>query len=451
MKRLIYIILGIVILAGVGFLVFIFGFKGNVGSLTNLPAAVTGSLPFVGGGGTQTGTTGGAGASASSSGGGALMPGAANQGSVNTLSVVASSPVLDYFINASGTITAISPNGTILAVAAGTAGAAGNQTSSLSSIEIKDIISARFSYDGKMILANFGARTNPQSSIFTVANKTWTPLPAGMIAPSWSLSNSRIAFMAGASSTTLYTLNAALPGRAPTALLTLRAQDLVPQWLSGTQIVLSGRPTAYAGGPMLVYDLVKGTLSPIALDSPGLMSIWVGSTSSTIPLGLIFSRSASGAYALALDDTAGATMQALNFLTLPSKCAFTIARETPVNLSASSTATSSTAGTTAATDKKTAQKTPPLMPTYPALYCGIPRDTAAFSSAALPDAYDQMALYTSDDIYLINAASGAATALMTDTNQNLDVSDPKVFNGSLYFVNRYNQELYQLTPASSGQ
>jgi Tfp pilus assembly protein PilW len=114
------------------------------------------------------------------------------------------------------------------------------------------------------------------------------------------------------------------------------------------------------------------------------------------------------------------------------------------------TSTANTTGTTASTTassstKKVALKSAPTSTPYLALYCGIPRSSSGFSSARLPDDYNTMALFTSDDLYKINTATGAEQVLWSDTMQSMDVSNVKFFNGALFFVNRYDQKLYGLT------
>jgi hypothetical protein len=103
--------------------------------------------------------------------------------------------------------------------------------------------------------------------------------------------------------------------------------------------------------------------------------------------------------------------------------------------------TSTAATSTAKTSAKTAATSTP----YLALYCGTPRSSSGFSSAHLPDDYNTMELFTSDDIYKINTATGAEQVLWSDATQNMDVSDVKFFNNALFFINRYDQKLYGLT------
>ena len=63
------------------------------------------------------------------------------------------------------------------------------------------------------------------------------------------------------------------------------------------------------------------------------------------------------------------------------------------------------------------------MTSTPYLYCGVPRDSETLSISHLPDDYDQMALFTSDDIYQVNLQSGAIDTVFNDQSQNFDVSD----------------------------
>lgn len=60
-----------------------------------------------------------------------------------------------------------------------------------------------------------------------------------------------------------------------------------------------------------------------------------------------------------------------------------------------------------------------------------------------------MSLFTSDDIYKINLATNAVNPIWSDQTQNMDVSNMKIFNGTLFFVNRYDQKLYGLTNVTS--
>jgi hypothetical protein len=419
MKRSIYIVLGILAVIMIALAAWWFFFRGQSGQIPSL--GINGSLPQTGiqggngngGSGSESGVAG-AGGSGGSSTGNATGTGISTL--VKDFGIAFPGPVSNYFVDGQNNILVVEPDGTIEE-------GANNQTSTLSSTPIENLIGTDFSYDGKKILVNFGDVNNPQSSIFDVAMKAWTPLPQGLISPKWSPSDYRIAYLSNGSTTALFTLDPTNLKKAPVRLLTLNAQDLTLRWLNGTQITLSGRPSAYAPTSIVLFDAAKNTLTPIVLGQNGAESIWSGVSSSTPALGLVFAGGGSGqSYSLSLENTSGTVLQNLNFLTLPSKCVFNIERDA---------ASSST--------------TPTSTPSYPVLYCGIPRDVTTFSSAHLPDDYDQMALFTSDDLYRINATTGVATALLTDPNQTMDVVMPKMFNNIVFFINRYDQKLYALS------
>lgn len=421
MRRLAIIIVVIIVVAAIAFGVWWFFFGGSGQLAPSSPSGTTGSLPQTGtqGNGTGTqGTNGTGGTSGFPTGNATGTAGAAGTAAaVKSFGVAFAGPVFDYFVDPQNNIIVVGPDGTIIKVA-------GGASSTLSSTPIQNLVSAAFSYDGKKVLVSFGDPTDPQSSIFDVAAKAWTPLPQGIVSPRWSPSDYRIAYLANGTTTSLFTLDTVNPKKAATVLLTLYAQDLALSWVTKTQMVLAGRPNTFAPNDILLFDTARGTLTPIAYEQNGAESIWTGPSSSTPTLGLVFGKNGGG-YSLQLEDANGVVSETMTFLTLPSKCVFNIERDVA--------ATSSSAATSTAT--------------YPALYCGIPRDASGFSSARLPDSYDQMALFTSDDFYRVNAATGAVTPLLADPSQNFDIFRPKAFNGSLFFIDRYTEALYGLSLA----
>ena len=416
MKRTIYIVIGTIVVIVVVLAVWWLFTRSQLSQISS--PGTTGTLPQTGtqsvGGGTSGGQQSNNGIAASSSAAG----GGVNQAIVKSFGVLPVGPVFDYFVDAQNNIVVVGPDGTVSQVTNG-------HSSFLSSTPIENLISTGFSYDGKKILVNFGVQSSPQSSIFDIATKSWTPLPQGLISPKWSPSDYKIAYLTNGSTTALSTIDATNLKKAATLLLTLNVQDFVlSQWLAGTQFVLAGRPTAYVPSSVLLFNATQKTLTPIVSEQSGAGSVWMGAgtTSSTATLGLVsVQRGPSQGYSLRLTDAAGNLVQSLSFVTLPSKCLFGVGQSSSSSSSASSSSP------------------------YPVLYCGIPRDAAALSTAHLPDDYDQMALFTSDDIYRINAVTGATDALLTDPSQNLDVSRLRFFNNTLFFVNRYDQKLYAIS------
>jgi hypothetical protein len=374
---------------------------------------------FSGSGGTQTvGTTNPTGTLPGNGGQNTSLPtSTAATGLTKTFGIISSSPVLDYFVNATNTVTAIEPGGQIIQIANG-------NVNTISAIPMQNILSASFSHDGAKALVSFGDPNNPQTSVFTLATKTWVPLAAGLQSPTWSPSDYRITYFttqAQAGTESLATLDTSKAKPTPTGLTTLHTQDLAIAWPTKTQIILYTKPSDYVGGDAWVYDLQKTALEPIAIETPGLSLLWSGAGfSGAGPMALLFSSGASSlGGSLSLADISGNIIQRLKLSTLPSKCLFTLATSTTV--------------------------TPPTITTStPYLYCGVPRDQDTFAISHLPDDYNQMALFTADDVYRINLRSGAIDTVFNDQKQNLDLSDVKFFNGMLFFVNRYDQKLYAI-------
>lgn len=427
MKRFLYIIICIIIIAVVAILV-LFLWRNAHPAVTTTTGITTGSLPNTG---TQSNAsssgTSGNGTSGGGAGGTSSAISSSTSGGATSFGVVDSDPTLNYFVDAQNNLFGVKTDGTIEEITNG-------QSSELSSSSTANIISANFSYDGKKILLLSGNQNDPQASVFDIASRTWTVLPTGLVGAAWSPTNYQVAYLASAKTgTTIATFDVSNPKKPPVALVTVTMQDISLQWPTSGDILLADKPSAQVGTSLLLWNAKMKTLSPLVFEENGLETMWTGSTSSTQPLGLIFSGdSGGGGYSLQLDSLTGNLLETLSFVTLPSKCLFNTNTETgPVTIAASSTTATST------------------NTSYPALYCGIPRDQSSFESASLPDNYDQMALFTSDDIYKINVLTGATDVLWSDQSQNVDASDLKFANGNLFFINRYDQKVYALTFAAN--
>jgi hypothetical protein len=443
MKRYIYITIGIIVAAAIAILIlFLIKNHSTGSSLTVSGGTTTGLLPTTGTQGTtnSSGTAEGSSVTtlglSSSTATGTLGTVATGQMTVQNFGGLSNDPVLDYFINPQNIITALEPDGEVITISNG-------QSTTISSTTVDDIISASFSYDGKKILVSYGDPTNPQSGIFTIATNVWTALPQGMTSPQWSPTNNyQIAYLVTLNSgkLALATINAANLKATPATLLVINADDLALQWPTKNEFILSDKPTSESAGSVWAFNPQAGTFTSLLYEVSGAESIW--SHNATFPDGILFSNSSQNP--LELQSLSGnVEPQPLSLSTLPSKCAF----NTELMPVAASTAVNTTTSTASSTAKKVAAKSAPVATSTPylALYCGIPRSSSGFSSAHLPDDYNTMALFTSDDIYKINTVTGAEQVLWSDATQNMDTSDMKFFNNALFFVNRYDQKLYGLT------
>lgn len=400
MKRALYIaiaVIVVIILALVAFSLFT--------RKTSPPATTTGTTGTLPQTGDQTVANNGTGVVSPTS-----TTGTSPTGAVSTFGIVSTEDVADYFVSSSSNVTVVDTDGEIAQIT-------NSQPSYLSSSQIQNLISASFSYNGEKILVNFGDPADPQSSVFDLATGAWSPLPTGMISPEWSPTDYRIAYLFTnkSGSESLTTLDASKPKAAPVTITTMDIEDLTIAWPSKNLIVFSDKPSVYAEGSAWYFNLQTDSLTPEVLDTFGLESIWSNSTSST---GLVFSSNGGGRGGqLALVDPATNSSQALSLETLPTKCVFN------TQITASSTSN--------------------LL-----LYCAVPNDPGELANAILPDSYNQMAVFTTDDFYVIQPSTAQAQDIFSP-NGSFDATDLKVFNDSLFFVNRYSGNLYGLLLASS--
>jgi hypothetical protein len=86
----------------------------------------------------------------------------------------------------------------------------------------------------------------------------------------------------------------------------------------------------------------------------------------------------------------------------------------------------------------------PATPLVTTLICAVPRDAETLEASILPDTYRKRAVFTVDDFYRINLATGAIQTVSVDSPQPLDATNAAVSGDALYFINRYDQKLYSL-------
>ncbi|MGC9598901.1 MAG: hypothetical protein ABSE18_00770 [Minisyncoccia bacterium] len=422
MRRRILIVIVVLVIAGAAAILYLLLSKQS--SVSTTPSGTSGALPQTG---TQSGTPGNA-------AGGTVVTfpgtGITGAGAAVKFGVVSNEPVFDYFVDAKNNALAIEPDGKIAYITNG-------EVSYLNSNTIQNLISADFSYDGAKVVVNFGDTTNPQTSVFDVAAKAWAPLPSGIISPVWSPIDYHLAYLEAATgTTTLFLIDGSKAGSKPTQLATFSAVDLSLRWIDKNRLMVYGKPSAYADPSAWIFNLTSKAVTPIISETPGLEITWMKAPTTTTGISFFSGQGGRGG-SVHLINITGAVTKDLSFFTLASKCVF--------NFEAVAAVPSAVLATTTATSTAATPVSPaPVL----ALYCAVPRagqDLLAFSH--LPDDYEQMALFTLDDIYRIDTTNGALVDALA--GQNIDVSDPKVFGAALFFVNRYDQKLYGLSLGTS--
>jgi len=331
-------------------------------------------------------------------------------------------PVIDYFVDSQNIATVLATDGRVLQVKDGNLTTFHPKTTSSPLI-------ASFSSDGQKIMAQF-SRETPASrfDMFDVQKRAWLwqPKPLLLESPVWSPVTSTLIYLRRLENdrgAVLSIQDLSNQASKPLEVSTLHQQDLTLAWPDPTYILLQQKSSVLYPGSLWKFDILRKTLSPIIMTQPGLETIW--DPRSKQGVGFVGNTNERGGR-LFLFNESGATTRQFSTLTLPSKCAFHTA-VTPV----ASTVTSSGTPQTGTLEKTT-------------LYCAIPRDPQTLSTRQLPDLYYKKGLFTSDDIYSIDLASGSITPLLTDPAYQFDAQSVRVINDKLFFISRLDKKLYAL-------
>ncbi|MDO8536832.1 MAG: hypothetical protein Q7R94_01135 [bacterium] len=341
--------------------------------------------------------------------------------------VVGENKVLSFYVDAQNNALLVQPDGQIVKIA-------GNNATTLSSSAIANLREARFSADGNKILAIFGDSGKPQISVFDVASKSWQPLLLNIKSASWASTGYQLAyFVEKNGAKALTALDISNPKAKPVELFKMHAEDLMLDWINPNQIIIRDKGSAIADGSVWSFDIKTKTLKGFVSEKPGLASLWSGKAN----MGLVFAALSSSRRGggLTLYDTAGNALSGLKLSTLPAKCAFD-AQPAAATPSLAATSTKTTASKATSTPQVVLEKS---------LYCAIPRDSQKFGASRLPDDYEKKILFTADDFYKVNLSDGAVSSVFAEQAQMLDATELKVFNQTLFFINRLDQRLYAIS------
>ena len=272
------------------------------------------------------------------------------------------------------------------------------------------------SFDGKKILAIFGDRENPAVSVFNIESEAWEPISASFKAADWSPNDYKIAYILNKGErSAIMTLDLGALKATAKELAAVSVRDILLDWISPSQILIAERPTAQVVSNVVSFDTNSKKLSIFSASAAGQIFIWNlrGDT------GLVFKSSGARGGSLAILNGKGETIESLNFLTLPSKCAFS--------------------------EELTADADGKLVVTDTFLNCAVPRDSQAFSNSALPDDYFKKAVKTSDSFFRISLEDGSVTTISADQSKTFDAKDVQVAGDNLFFINGLDQKLYAIS------
>ena len=82
------------------------------------------------------------------------------------------------------------------------------------------------------------------------------------------------------------------------------------------------------------------------------------------------------------------------------------------------------------------------------IYCGAPMDETLEEIYVLPDDYLQKRIFTTDELYKINTDTFNIETVFKSGSEDipaLDIKNPHISSGDLFFINRYNNGLYKVS------
>jgi len=257
------------------------------------------------------------------------------------------------------------------------------------------------SFDGKKIIAAFGNPLLPQWAVFDLIDKAWRPLSNDTVAAAWLATSTDeiVVVIKSKNDLNLATLNIAKnPPVYKTLVKDLRFKDVKIISRLTSQILISEKPSAFYGSRVWQLDLKTLAFNLLIGPEKGLNIDFSNDKK------LIFKTTSGGLIVLnqALQES-----ELFSLGILPSKC--------------DSAATST-------------------------IYCFGAQ--ALPTSLNLPDDYFQNKFRSVDVLYSINLDLREVKTVLTSGTGSFPIIDarrPRYQDGSLYFINRYDNLLYRLT------
>jgi hypothetical protein len=338
--------------------------------------------------------------------------------------VVAQNPVLDYAITGKNEVLLVEPTGLVVRIRDGKAEV-------LSSSPFEDVARAGISADGEYVFVEYG-EVRPLVALFDVEAREWNALEEDVHGPTWSPSGHRIAFVSRADTTgpsVIATFDAAQGPATARPIVKLHIQDAVLAWPQENALLLQEMSSGQVPGTAVLIDIPTRTASVIAHNQLGLMVNWSPYRNE----GLLFRTNENlRGGAMFLYTNNGSVKREFQIVTMPSKCVFSDIEPTSTSSKLAST-----------------------------VICGVPVSSAVIQSRYMPDSYLKNGFFMPDSLYRIDLETGAVDNLLLAAgvieDYSLDVVSPKVFNDTLFFVNRFDERLYGLAlpkpqpPKSTGQ
>lgn len=257
--------------------------------------------------------------------------------------------------------------------------------------------------DGTRVLVAFGSPIAPSWGVFDAQDRAWRPLPPEVKEVAWGTKpNEIIGIVQTGGFPSLATFDyTQTPIQYATIIKDFRLADVRFTMQSPDTLLISEKPSFLQNGRLWRLNLKTQTLSLLVAGERGLMVAW-DNTFKTL-----FMFSSPNQFSI-LDERMALRTPVI-FTTFPSKCA--------------SYASSS-------------------------VYCFVPRELSTKENPAMiPDDYLMRKLYTIDDLYSASEDAGTEKVFTSynETFPAIDAAHVTARAGKLYFINRYDGFLYELT------
>ncbi|MFH0712267.1 MAG: hypothetical protein V2A55_00180 [Candidatus Jorgensenbacteria bacterium] len=253
---------------------------------------------------------------------------------------------------------------------------------------------------GKRVLAAFGDPQTPQWGIFDVVDGVWRPLPADIMKAVWGGSDEKL-IVTVKSGNDLNLSEADITKTPPSYKVIIRdfrLKDVKMTYLPENRIIISEPPSASYAASLWQLDLKSLALSTLVAPEEGLYVSWSDDKKSAF-----FSGSDSGFSVL--DENLRIEIPR-PFDTLPGKCAADSSK----------------------------------------IYCFVPQSLPA--GVSLPDDYLTKKFFSIDDLLVLEIDNYDEVEKILTSNSAgvsaIDAKNPRISGDKLYFINRYDNNLYEL-------
>ncbi len=250
------------------------------------------------------------------------------------------------------------------------------------------------------VLAAFGDPQAPQWGIFDIIDGVWRPLPADIIKATWGDNEEKLITIVKSGNYQNFA-EADITQMPPSYQILardLRLKDVKLTSLSDNRVVISELPSASYAGSLWQFDLKSLNLNLLIASEYGLDISWSDKKDLAFLFGL------NSGFSI-LDDNLRVKIP-VPFVTLPQKC-------------------------TADSSK---------------IYCFVPQNIP--SDTTLPDDYLTEKFFSVDDLFVLGIDSEEFTKMISSNTAGVpavDAKNPRVSGNKIYFINRYDNGLYELS------